>query len=250
MNKSKIKGKWIIKILEIVFIIIIIISAWKIIEWLKENKENKQIVENIKMDIKEEKVNIKETKGIVRYRVDFKSLKEKNNDAIGWIKVKGTNVDYPVVQTENNSFYMNHNFDKKYNKAGWIFADYRNSLDGTDKNVILYGHNRRNEEMFGSLKHVLNPEWYQKEENKYITFITETENYTYEVFSAYQIENEDYYLETDFENGEFKKFIDIIKQRSVHNFNVKVTEMDRILTLSTCANNSAYRIVVHAKRLN
>ena len=56
----------------------------------------------------------------------------------------------------NNDFYLKHSFDKKYNAAGWIFADYRNKLDGSDKNIVVYGHNRQNGTMFSSLRNILN----------------------------------------------------------------------------------------------
>ena len=107
----------------------------------------------------------------------------------------------------------------------------------------------RNNTMFGTLKNILNSNWHENEENRKIIFITENESYIYEVFSVYQIETEDYYIKTSFNNEEFKEYINTMKVRSKYNFNVEISENDSILTLSTCANNNKYRVILHAKRV-
>jgi len=236
-----------LSILLIIFIVLLVISLMKIIKWYKDNNNNNKIIEEISktVTINEEQSNVED-----KYDIDFAKLKEKNSDTIGWIKVNGTNVENTVVKATNNDYYLNHNFEKKYNEAGWIFVDYKNRLDGTDKNIILYGHNRRDNSMFGSLKNILNKEWYDNKENLEIYFITENEKCIYEVFSIYKIENEEYYIKTDFESdNEFSKFLEVIKGRSQKDFNVDVTSEDSILTLSTCANDNDYRIVLHAKKI-
>ena len=81
-------------------------------------------------------------------------------------------MEYPVVRSTNNSFYLNHSFDKSKNLAGWIFADYKNKFDNTDKNIVIYGHNMRDDSMFGSLKNILNSDWYDNEENTNIWFFS------------------------------------------------------------------------------
>ena len=169
---------------------------------------------------------------------------------MAWIKVNNTNIEYPIVKTSNNSYYLTHSFDKSYNSAGWPFADYKNKFDGTDKNIVMYGHNRKDGSMFATLKNVLSPEWYNNEKNRNIIFNTENENSIYEVFSVYQIENEEYYIQTEFKTKDkFEKFIKTIKKRSIKDFGVEVTSEDSILTLSTCANNNKYRVVLHAKKV-
>ena len=130
------------------------------------------------------------------------------------------------------------------------FADYRNKFDNTDKNLVIYGHNMRDDSMFGSLKWVINEDWYNNEDNKYITLITENETQVYEVFSVYQIEKEDYYIQTEFsDDNNFEQFVNTIKKRSIKEFNTDVSKDDNILTLSTCANNNKYRVVLHAKKI-
>ena len=238
------KNKILITLIQIVLIAVIIFSGIKIIEWIKNNKKNKDIMSEIKENVV---INNEMDSNNEEYKIDFAKLKQKNSDAIAWIKVNGTDIDFPVVKGTDNSYYLTHNFDKEKNKAGWIFADYRNKFDGTDKNIIIYGHNMKNGSMLASLKDVIKEEWYNSENNKYIALITENENCKYQVFSVYQIETEEYYLQTNILN--FKEFVEKIKGRSKKDFNVDIKETDSILTLSTCADNTKYRVVLHAVKV-
>lgn len=238
------KNKILVTFIQIVLIAVIIFSGIKIIEWIKSNKKNKDIMSEIKENVV---INNEMDSNNEEYKIDFAKLKQKNSDAIAWIKVNGTDIDFPVVKGTDNSYYLTHNFDKEKNKAGWIFADYRNKFDGTDKNIIIYGHNMKNGSMFASLKDVIKEEWYNNENNKYIALITENENCKYQVFSVYQIETEEYYLQTNISN--FKEFVEKIKGRSKKDFNVDIKETDSILTLSTCADNTKYRVVLHAVKV-
>ena len=229
------------------FTALLIYSGTKIVIWYMNNQNNKKISDEIA-----EFVTVDETKedDEEKYVVDFEKLKEKNSDIVAWLKVKGTNIETTVVKSTNNDYYLTHNFNKEYNSAGWIFADYKNKVDGTDKNLVIYGHNMRDDSMFGSLKWVINEDWYNNEDNKYITLITENETQVYEVFSVYQIEKEDYYIQTNFNTEkEFSTFAQTIKKRSKKDFNVDVNKEDNIFTLSTCANNNKYRVVLHAKKI-
>ena len=104
--------------------------------------------------------------------------------------------------------------------------------------------------MFGSLKNILNSDWYDNEENTNITLYTENEKCIYKVFSIYKIESEDYYIKTEFsDDNNFEQFVNTIKKRSIKEFNTDVSKDDNILTLSTCANNNKYRVVLHAKKI-
>ena len=229
-----------IRILLAFFIIMFIFSIYKIILYCMDSSKNQKIVKEIaQYVVKDDENNL---------IVNFTELKEKNSDTVGWLEVPNTDIKFPVVKFTDNEFYLNHNFYKEYNASGWIFMDYANKLDGTDKNVIIYGHNRKDSTMFGTLKNVLTDEWLNNEENKEITFIQENENVKYEVFSVYQTEVEDYYRTVNFKEGEFEKFLEKIKSRSVKDFGVDVSREDQILTLSTCGKNSQYRVVLHAKK--
>lgn len=248
--KSKNNKKIILlNFLRFISIIILLVSIIYITKWLIDRNENKKleekVLEAIIVDNKENESNVD-----VKYEIDFKKLKQINNQVVGYLKVNGTNIEYPVVKAEDNNYYLKRNLDKKYNNGGWIFADYKNKFDGTDKNIVIYGHNMKDNSMFGSLKNILNEEWYNNEENYLISFITEKEEQKYQVFSIYKIKNEDYYINTEFKNNdEFINFTNTLKERSIKNFNIDVLEEDSILTLSTCANNNKYRVVLHAKKI-
>lgn len=233
----------------LILFLILICSGFKLYFWYKDKKNNDETTEQLKNNVKLEKIK-KDNSNNEKYIVDFKKLKSENSDVVAYIKVNNTNIEYPIVKTSNNNFYLNHSFDKSKNSRGWIFADYKNKFDNTDKNIVIYGHNMRDESMFGSLKNILNEEWYNNAENNNITFLTEKGNYIYKVFSIYKIESEDYYIKTYFKNDEdYEKFLNTIKNRSIKNFDINLNINDKIITLSTCANNNKYRIVLHAKKL-
>lgn len=247
-HSNKKKTNIISMILMCCFIVLLIYSGIKIVVWCMDNKNNKKILDEISEFVTVDEK--KEDNDDERYAVDFEKLKEKNSDVVAWLKVNGTNIETTVVKSTNNDYYLTHNFNKEYNAAGWIFSDYKNKVDGTDKNLVIYGHNMRDNSMFGSLKWVINEEWYNNKDNKYITLVTENGTQIYEVFSVYQIEKEDYYIKTNFNTEEeFINFVQTIKKRSKKDFNVDVNKEDNILTLSTCANNNKYRVVLHAKKI-
>lgn len=252
-NKKELRNKKIVKLILFsilfFFIILFIVSAINILNYIKDNKENQKVFDEISKDIEIQEI-LNDNTEDNKYVIDFESLSQKNSDVVGFLKVNGTDIEHVVVKSKDNNYYLEHNFEKNPNSAGWIFVDYRNSLDGTDKNIIIYGHNMKNGTMFSSLKNVLDSEWKENKENRYITFITESENAIYEVFSVYQIENEDYYIKTNFKGNEFDTYINTMKNRSKYNFNVDVNDNDKILTLSTCGNNNKYRVILHAKKMD
>lgn len=235
------KKKIIIYIIEILFIIILILSAYKLLNYTKDTKENKNIIDDLSKNIKIDKNN--------KITVDFNALKKINSDTIAYLKINNTDIDYPVVKSNDNSFYLNHNFEKKVNSGGWLFSDYKNNFDDNNKNIVIYGHNMKNKSMFGTLSRALTNEWQNDENNLLISLITEKGQYTYKIFSTYRIDNEEYYIKTDFNsNDEYITFLSTIKKRSNKYFDVSLDENDQILTLSTCSGNNK-RIVVHAKKV-
>ena len=250
MAKRRLKKKYkviLISIFSIICLIGLIYSLINIINWKKDVDENNNIQEKIEDNITVvEPINEEETK--VKYDIDFKTLKETNKDTIAYVKVNNTNIDYVVVKGSNNSYYLNHNFEKNWNIAGWIFGDYHNKFDESDKNLIIYGHNTKDGSMFGTLKKILDKDWYENEENHIVVLVTENGQYEYQVFSSYSITPEDYYINTIFkDNNEFDGFVKKIKSRTVYNYNVEVTGEDKILTLSSCIGDGKKRVVLHAK---
>ena len=179
--------------------------------------------------------------------VDFSNLLEQNPDTVGWVQVNGTNINYPFVQTDNNSFYLTHSFDQSYNQAGWVFMDYRNDPAGNNKNTILYAHGRVDQVMFGTLKNILTNGWLNQSENYVIKLSTPYENTLWQVFSVYYLPTTNDYIATDFiNNSQFKNFANKLLERSMYDFGTTVDGDDQILTLSTCY-SSTEKLAVHAK---
>ena len=265
-RKRLVLKKWIRVTLLIIFIILFIFSSLKILMWKKDGENTKKIEEKLINDVKPKErkakdenveiINPTEDKNndywnyikMDMINANFSELKKKNSDTVGWIKVNGTNINYPVVQTTNNDYYLNHSYDKTVNKAGWVFADYRNNFNNFDKNTIIYAHGRVDTTMFGSLKNILKSSWYNDKNNYIIKFSTEKENTLWQVFSVYEIKAESYYITTNFSSDEnFFEFEKTLKQRSKVNFSAELSEKDKILTLSTCKDSKGNRVVMHAK---
>ena len=126
--------------------------------------------------------------------------------------------------------------------------DYRNNPDELNENTIIYGHNLANQTMFGTLRYALNSYWYNKSANQIITFNTPNANMKFQIFSIYTIPTTNDYLDVTFPSvSAYQEYIDLVKGRSIYDFNVEVTPDDKLLTLSTCANGNDKRLVVHAK---
>lgn len=231
----------------LIFLILFLLSVCKIFNYLSDNKQNRKIQKVVSEAI----TIIPDDKLNELYEVNFQSLKEQNSDTVGYLKVDNTNIDYVIVKSNDNSYYLDHNFNKDKNVSGWVFADYRNKFDGNDKNIIIYGHNTWNGSMFGSLHKVLDKAWYENSDNHKIMFITEEGIHYYQVFSTYTITSEDYYITTSFKSdSEFETFIKSLRFRSIYDYNVDVGKDDKMLTLSTCSGDGKKRVVLHAKLID
>lgn len=257
--------KWVIVVFLIFFLSIFAVSINQVYQWLKDNKEIENISDDVVKDTKvKEKEDTKNTENVNPpedlsndywdyikmnlLEVDFNELLRKNPDTVGWIEVKGTNINYPIVQTTDNSYYLNHAFDGSKNEAGWVFMDYRNDSVNFNQNTIIYAHSRLTGSMFGSLKNILNSSWYTNKNNHIIRLSTPTENTMWQVFSVYTIPKESYYITPSFNTVDsYSEFLNIIKGRSEVEFSGTVNTNDKVLTLSTCKDNFGNRIVMHAK---
>lgn len=257
--------KWVIVCFFIFFLGVFLFSLYQLYAWFVDNKEietmQDEIKEEVKVTEKEDTENTETVNPPVDEKddywdyikmnlleVDFNELLTKNGDTVGWVQVKGTNINYPIVQTTDNSYYLSHAFDKSVNDAGWVFMDYRNDAINFNQNTIIYAHSRYNGTMFGSLKNILNSSWYTNKENHIIRLSTPTENTMWQVFSVYTVPKESYYITPSFNTEEeYLEFLDTIKSRSEVDFSGTVNTSDKVLTLSTCKDNYGNRIVMHAK---
>lgn len=217
-----------------IFLILLSYSIFNIILWGSDSaKTNKQITALDEI--------------VKKSGIDFEKLKNINADTKGWLKVPGTSINYPFVQSKNNEYYLTHSFDKSHNQSGWVFMDYRNNIDKLDQNTIIYAHARIDGTMFGSMKNALSHDWYSKADNYIIRVYAEKKETKWKVFSVYRIKTTDDYLQTSFNKaGEFQSFLDLITGRSIYNFKTPPDKNDKILTLSTCY-NEAEKVVLHAK---
>jgi len=178
------------------------------------------------------------------------SLAVKNSDVYGWIKIDNTVINYPIMQSEDNEYYLDHTYENNYLAAGSIFADFRN-YDKLMKNfhVILYGHNMRNGMMFNNVMNYLDEKFF--DENPYIEVYTFDGIYTYEVFAIYETRYDYDYIRTAFPNyDEFIAYCEKLRANSLYEREgIEFGVGDRLLTLSTCTNNvtETGRYALHAK---
>lgn len=164
-----------------------------------------------------------------------------NDDVKGIISIDGIEgFNYPVAQYHNNDYYLNHNYYKKYDSYGSIYADYRVDLDNSSK-VLIYGHSSVKREVpFNILENYEDKDYYDK--HKYITLETETETYKYEIFSVYVETNDFTFMNVNFDNkGEWYAHILKLQDKSIHSTDVVLNSEDDILILQTCSTNSKYR---------
>lgn len=252
-----------------IFISVFAFSSYKIIKWFVDSHNTKKLIEDINENT--EVIEVEETENTININppqnekddywdfikqpyvsVDFTSLKERNSDTVAWIWINNSNINYPVVQTENNSYYLNRAFDESYSGAGWLFMDYRNNSVDFDTNTVIYGHSMKDKTMFGTLLQARYDWWYTNKDNQVIKLSTPKENTLWRIFSTYTIPAESYYIQTSFSsNNDIQNFFNTIKARSVYDFGVDLITTDKVLTLSTC--NSATtdeRLVVHAKLIS
>lgn len=178
------------------------------------------------------------------------SLLSINPDVVGYLKVKNTRVDYPVVISKDNVYYLGKNLYQEDDINGWIYMDFRNSPSVLNDNTIIYGHNMYySGVMFGSLHNVLNADWQADPNNMIISFDTMYESMNWQIFSIYTIPKTSDYLKVNFETNEDKlNYINMVKGRSVKDFGIEVGLDDKMLTLSTCTGDNS-RLVIHAKKL-
>lgn len=181
----------------------------------------------------------------------YSDLKKQNGELVGWVQVPGFKnpIDYPVMQAVDNEFYLQNDFYKNFSYAGSIYMDYRNRSLQVDRHIILYGHAMNNRAMFGNFKEFPKR---QEDHTKITKVYLDLMNtrLEYEIFSVY-FENASYnYRQTSFtSDDEYLTFLERIRSKSVYDYEVKLTSLDRIITLSTCNNNlgEEMRSVTHAR---
>lgn len=230
------------KTIKIILIIIclgvFLFSVYNIYNYLAEEYANKKLNDELleKAVVEVPYTNTDDTNTLesenysVPISVDFSALKQENKDIVGWIYSENTSINYPVVQSDDNEHYLRRLINGEYNIAGSIFMDYRSNPNLEDKNTIIYGHNMKNDTMFGSLQEYKSQEYYNN--HKIIYYFTPEESYVLKLFAGCTVSVEsDIYTLSDINTNDINKY----KAQSDFKCNVEINEEDKILILSTCA---------------
>jgi len=186
---------------------------------------------------------------------NFTTLYDVNSDIKGWIIIPNTVINYPVVETSDNSYYLSKGFNKTDDNNGTLFLDYRDNINPMSQNLIIYGHEMRNGQMFHSIRNYAKVDFYNS--SPIITFNTLYSNEKWKVFAAFianTVPSQGYvfnYLITNFSSSnDFTSFINEVKARSLIETSVDINPNDTLLTLSTCTYElPEARFVVMARRV-
>ena len=178
----------------------------------------------------------------LQYYVDI------NEQTVGYIRIDNTKINYPVMQTDDNDFYLTHNSFKEEDHAGAIFMDFRCDIDDFSKtrNIILYGHRMKNGTMFKDLVMYEDKDFFLN--NRVITFDTLNGEYEWKIFAVFETTTQYYYIDTDFPvDSMWLDFLNLAHEKSMYKTYVNFYPDDIILTLSTCTTEEDGRFVVMAK---
>lgn len=227
------------KILFIFFIIIFVCGIGYLTYYLydrnKNNKDNEEILNNIEID--ESKITESKTERMIQ----LEELQKENEEIIGWLEIEGTNINYPVLQTSDNDYYLTHNYKKEKASTGSIFLDKDFDLINGSSNYLIYGHRNKSGLMFEDLIKYAEEDFY-KEHTK-IRFTTNKDDSIYEILSVfysrvyYKSEQNvfRYYYFVNAENEqEYNDFVKNAKKASIYDTGVTAKYGDQLLTLSTC----------------
>lgn len=216
-----------------------------------QDKQNENALNDIEIDNKQ----ITETK--TERMLQVEELQKENSDIMGWIEIKDTNINYPVVQGADNDFYLTHNYKKEKYINGSLFLDKDFDLKNGNSNYLIYGHRNKKGLMFEDLMKYENKDFY--ENHKTIQFTTNTEDSTYEIVSVfysrvyYKSEQNvfRYYYFVNAENEqEYNEYVNNCKKASIYETGVNAKYGEQLLTLSTCEySQTDGRFVVVAKKI-
>ena len=254
-NKNSFK-EVIRKIIFFISLCVFLYSAFNLFLIVRDYYENYKYYSAIQKEYGPTLVDDNLGKRYVMDPIKFDELKEKNNDFKGWITVENTTANYPIMQSDDNEYYLEHCLDKYLLTGGSIFLGANNNDDFNDRNTTIHGHHMKNGSMFGQLykykwKGLFSREYDFFNNNKIVYISTRDHTYEYEIFSVYveKVSNAPY--KNRFEKDEdYLNFLKGLKEKSlVQNDDIKeFTPNDKIVTLSTCDYSmDDGRLLIHAK---
>lgn len=231
----------ILNVILVAAIVVFCVSAFKLLQIGKGYKDGQSEYEKVR------DVAIKNADDKEKFRVDFDELMKINDDTVGWIRFykEPSQINYPVVQGEDNDLYLHKTFSANENTLGAIFVDAAASSDFTDKNTIIYGHRMKDGSMFRKLEEYKDKDFWK--ENPYFYIYTpDGKEITYKIYSVGQVlDTSDTYLTSFAGEEDYQKFLDMTMKEADYDTGVKVTTDDTIVTLSTCtAASDEHRFVV------
>ena len=182
-----------------------------------------------------------------KIELDYQALEKINSDIVGWIYIPALDLSYPVVKYKDDEYYLDHSFEKKSSILGCIFMDYESPSDWTDFNTLIFGHNMRDQSMFGSLKRFIREEGLLKSE-PYIYIYTEEEILIYHIFSLYIAEDGSQRYRIVQDENDLAWYVKEAKELSMFDPEVEFAQMDYLISLSTCygAPGTSNRLLLHA----
>ena len=216
-----------------------------------ETAEKVSDIKPIELEEAEERKELKSNENredFPEMEVDFKALREKNPNTVGWLYVGSCGISYPIVQGEDNDYYMNHTFEGTVNSSGAIIMDYRDDKYLKDWNTFIYGHNMKNGSMFGSLKRLLKDETLY-DSDPYIYVYLPGYIYRYKIFSYYKDKPDSKMYWTADTLQEYRQYIRDALSLSVRDLGVETSEENNMVTLVTCSGSGAgkMRFFVHGE---
>lgn len=168
--------------------------------------------------------------------VDLTALREINAEVVGWIDIPGTEVSYPIVQAEDNDYYLTHTWKRESSSVGAIFMDYRSDGGFGDFNTLIYGHRMRNGSMFGCLKDYMDQSYYEQAPTVLLT--DDSGTHRYDIFAAYQAKTDAALYTPGADNRDLAE--EVLQFAATHNVlrtGISPTAEDSVLTLVTCTGN-------------
>ncbi len=240
-KEEKKKGKFIYKIIILVLLIIIGVCIYKIVGILSEYHEGTKAYEQLQL-----LAGIEDMEDIEN--INFKALRKQNKDVKAWLYSEGTVINYPVVQGDDNSYYLYRMVNGEWNGKGSLFIDYRVEKPFRDFNTIIYGHRMKDGSMFHSLIEYEDKGYY--EQHPVMNLITPNHKYDVEIFGVIRIPADSPMYKCQFDSYEEKaNYLAQIKKNSLINIDeVEVSAEDRIVMLSTCTYEfEDARMVVYGK---
>lgn len=243
------------RLLVVLLIGAILYSGWKVLTILLEYQKGDNSYEALTekytdddmfnvVDV-EDNLNEDESMETAPITVSFSELLNECHDVVGWLYCEGTEINYPIVQSSDNDYYLRRLLDGTWNIAGSIFLDYRNASDFSDWNSIVYGHNMKNNSMFGSLEKYKNQEYYDKYPVWYL--LTPDKDYKIELIGGYTTSTDSslaYSIPAASEERD--KLIEQVERTSTFQADVQISDQDRLITLSTCSydfDNARYVLI-------